>query len=675
MKNRIIELLKEDPYSVKELYELLNKDFDLVTLTKTVNSLIDEGQIFEIDGVNYLTSNFYIGKVSYKRGYIYVEDFYEVKNADNHSLYDKDEIVYTFEKNKAVCLKVLKRNNIYVLGKITYRHGKPYFFSDEIKFANYNVVNLKEYSNKVKPNYRVRCFISDYFKKELKIDTILGPEDKEKVLIDTILLMNNAPKEFNKDVLEELEKIDENVEVNNRRDLRDLSFITIDSDEAKDFDDAIYVEKNDGGYKLYVSIADVSYYVKKGSVLDKSALKRGTSIYYPEHVIPMLPFKLSDNLCSLMEGVDRYTLTCEMNIGFDGLITTYDIYPSVIRSKHRMTYKNVNKILEHDKDVLDKYSDIIQMIYNSYELSRIVGNVRTSKGGIEFDSNEPIILRDNGKVIGITNRIQGKAEKLIEDFMIIANETVASHMYYLDLPLIYRNHTYPKEDKILKFINIAESFGYTFKGNKFELKSKELRKCLDYFYNTDNYSLISDLMLRSMSKAVYESTSDIHYGLGLDHYCHFTSPIRRYPDLIVHRMLWKYCFNMNNKDIESDNKENITISNKCNEAERRATTIERSIVDLMKCEYMKDSVGGVYFATISSIQSYGMYVRLDNTVEGLVHVSTMDDMYYLDDNENLTNGETVYSIGQKVKVKLTNVDLIRRNIDFELVKKQKFKMY
>ena len=319
----------------------------------------------------------------------------------------------------------------------------------------------------------------------------------------------------------------------------------------------------------------------------------------------MLPDKLCNNLCSLVEGKDRYAVTCQMKISFEGTVTEYEIYPSVIKSKHRMTYTNVNRILDHDKEIVNQYSDICQMIYKAYELSRIVDKTRKAAGGIEFDSSEPVIIEENGKVVDIKLRQQLKAESIIEDFMILANETVASHMFYLDLPLIYRNHNYPKAEKIEKFVEMAEYLGYKFKGNIYEIKSSALQKCLDFFEGKPEFSVVSDSMLRTMSKAIYESTSDIHYGLGLDHYCHFTSPIRRYPDLMVHRMLRKYVFNsMNYDDIENDNIHNNIIASRCNETEKKATLVERDIVDLKKCEYMIDKVGLGFDAVISSVVKY-----------------------------------------------------------------------
>ncbi|MDO4198015.1 MAG: ribonuclease R [Erysipelotrichaceae bacterium] len=671
MRDKIIDLLKNNPYDVSDIakYLKIRSGYDFTELNKTVNEMLEEGICFEDEGKIHLAKMYLKGTVHYKNGYAFVDNM-EIANDTGYGLLDGDEIYYRLFKRSAECVHVLSRKTTYVYGTMIFRQGCLYFFSDEKVFSSYNVVNLNEYRHSLKENYRVRTYISDYRFKELKIDKVLGPGNNEETLIESILLKNSVITSFPKAVLKEIEKIDDTVELGDRKDLRDLPIITIDGDDAKDFDDAICVIRKEDGYELYVSIADVSHYVKEDTELDKSAYLRGTSIYYPGHVIPMLPDILCNNLCSLKEKVDRYTITCRMHIDYEGTVLDYDIYPSLINSKHRMTYKSVNKIINHDAEECDKYSDITSMIYTAYELSRIINKKRREKGGIEFDSNEPVIVEEDGKVVDIRQRIQDKAEILIEDFMIIANETVATHMFYLDLPLIYRNHDYPKSERIEKFVEMMENLNYTFKGNIYEMRSTQLQKCLEEFEGKPEFSVVSETMLRTMSKAVYSSTSDIHYGLGLEHYCHFTSPIRRYPDLIVHRMLHKYVFSSDNyNDIETDNVRNGYMSEKCNENEKKAVQVERDILDLKKAEYMLDKKGMSFIGVISSTVPFGFFVRLENTVEGLVHKTSLSEGFYLDNNDVFTDGNSEFHIGDKVKVKLNEVDLIRRNIDFVLVKK------
>jgi len=671
MKEKIIELLKNKVMTIMELADKLNQNSgsEYTNLVKMINELIDSNECFESGGQIYLTKNFKVCTVKRMDGSFYdLNEGKEINNASNFNLSDGDEIIYLEKKRFGECVKVLKRKNIYVLGTMMKRRNGFYFFSDEYRFQDYKVVNQKEFD--LKDNLRVRTYISNYEKKELKIDALIGLAGSEGVLIKTILLMNNAPKDFNKKVIKEAESIDHTISFNNRKDLTSLPFITIDGVDAKDFDDAICVIEKEDGYDLYVSIADVSRYVLEDSYLDQEAKNRGTSIYYPGKVIPMLPEVLCNDLCSLKEGVNRYTLTCQMKVGYDGVVESYDIYPSVICSKHRMSYPNVNKILEHDKELLEKYDDIIQMIYTAYQLSRIVDKARKDKGGIEFDSNEPIIIEEDGKVVDIKLREQGKAELLIEDFMILANETVATHMYYLGYPLMYRNHDNPKTDKLERFINVVEELGYTFKGNKYELKSSALQKCLSSFENKEEYAIVSDLLLQSMAKALYENNCIGHFGLGLDYYCHFTSPIRRYPDLMVHRMLKKYVFNSNNfDDIDQDINMIGEIAVKCNETEKRATQIERNVTDLKRCEYMADKINQVFDGIICSVLKFGFYVQLPNTVEGLVHVNSLDGFFEFD-GECLTNDIITYKVGQKVKVRLISVDLDKRNIDFKVISKR-----
>ncbi len=665
MQNKIIKLLDKKPMTIDNLAKELKiyESTDFIKLTKEVNKLVEENKCFEDKGIIYSFNNYHIGTVDIYKDKAYIEDK-ELK-CGNTFLFNGDIVVYKENKHEANLIKVLERNITYVFGTTLIRKNKLYFFSDDIRLKNFKVTNFNDFKKELKPFYKIRTYISDYNKKLLKIDKVIGPVEKEETLIETILLKNDAPKPFSNKVLKEAANLNKEIVLNNRTDLRNKSFITIDGDDAKDFDDAIYVEENNNGYLLYVSIADVSHYVKENSALDKEAYKRGTSIYYPGKVIPMLPFELSDDLCSLKEKEDRYTLTCQIEIDYNGKVISYDIYPSIINSKHRLTYNKVNNILKHNHELIKKYEDVVPMIYNAYKLSRIIDKTRKEKGGIEFEPNEPIIIEENGKVIGIKQRIQGEAELMIEDFMIMANQTVATHMFYLNYPLIYRNHDYPKEEKIEKFINIINSFGYTL--NKYQIEAKTLQKCLNSFENTDEYSIVSDILLRSMSKALYSYTCKGHYGLGLDKYCHFTSPIRRYPDLIVHRMLKKYLFDTNINNIDFDNIKNEEIAKKANEREKKATNIERQILDLKKCEYMKDKINKTFTSTIVSTVPYGFYVRLDNTVEGLVHIKNLDGYFILDNNENITNGVTTYKIGQKVKVRLIDVDLDNRNIDFVLV--------
>ena len=659
MREKIVELLKERDLSVEELSVLLNcNSKDFVRLNKEVNQLVsDRLAVFDDKNNKIRLNDFYQGEVVYSEGILSVIDGkmeYPVVNGEEYNLFAGDEILYELNRNEAICVSIIKRARIYVTGIIRERKRDFYFYSDDKFFKDYRIVNYKDF--KLRRNYKVRCYISDYKNKLLKIDKVIGHINDNGVLEESVLLKYDIRKDFPRKVVKELENIDKTVYIGNRRDLRNKCFITIDGRDAKDFDDAVCIEKEETGYVLYVSIADVSNYVKENSELDKEALRRGTSIYYPGKVIPMLPEILSNDLCSLREGVDRYTLSVKMHIGYDGEISEYDLCESVICSKHRMTYDDVNRILEHDEYLLDKYSDIKQMIFDGYNLSRVIDKKRKQSGGINFESNEAVIVLNKDKVVDIKPRIQSKSEQMIEDFMIEANRVVAGHMFYLDLPMIYRNHDYPKADRIADFVKTVEDMDYHFRGNIYELESYVLNNCLKSFEGSVEYPLVSSLLLRCMAKAVYETGCTGHYGLGLKEYCHFTSPIRRYPDLIVHRMLRKYVFNVNS-DYDKDNKKNVVIARDCNKAERVAVSIERAIDDIYKCIYMEDKISQRFEGVISYIGAHGFFVKLENTVEGFV---------------GYEEAENDFRIGQKVKVIVSSVDKLRGNIDFVLYHKNRY---
>ena len=449
--------------------------------------------------------------------------------------------------------------------------------------------------------------------------------------------------------------------------------MTIDGDDSKDFDDAISVYRQGEDYLLKVHIADVSEYVKENSALDKNARDRATSIYYADRVIPMLPLELSNGLCSLNPGVNRLTITAEMVYDRFGNQLDFKVYESVIKSKYRMTYNNVNKIFDGDETLRKEYSELLDMLDAGYELSSILRKRREDNGSIDFKDDEAKLIIKNDKVYDIVLRERGIAEKMIEDFMIGANVAVASYMKYLDYPMIYRNHDYPKTDRLLSFVEVVEQMGYKFKGNKYAIRSKQLRECLEYFEGSDLELVVSNLMLRSMAKAVYDNVPEGHYGLGLEDYCHFTSPIRRYPDLVVHRMLKKYVFSYDNlDDKDKDIKKNGEIANLASDRERRAVNIERDIMDLKKCEYMADKIGRIYDGVISSVLSFGFFVKLDNTVEGLVHISELDGYYTFDEKMMvLRSDDHEYKVGMRVRVKVSDVDLRRCSIDFRLYNKRR----
>ena len=456
--------------------------------------------------------------------------------------------------------------------------------------------------------------------------------------------------------------------------------ITIDGEDARDLDDAISIEKTEQGYRLYVHIADVSHYVTAGSALDKEAYARGTSVYVVDRVVPMLPHALSNGICSLNPKVDRCTLTCMMEINRKGTVIDYQIYPSVINSDERMTYTAVNAILEGDEQVQKQYPHLLKMCLDMKVLSGIIRKRREKLGAIDFDTNEAkILVNEKGKPVDIVLRERKEAERIIEDFMIAANETVAAHVRWLEIPSMFRIHEQPEPKRIREFARIAKTLGYTFTGGIQNVYPAQLQAMLKEAKGEDNYSVLSTFMLRSMQKARYDRRCIGHFGLALKNYLHFTSPIRRYPDLVVHRMLRKYFFEglQDSEKMARDEQWIEDAAYQASERERNAIDAERAVEDMKKAEYMEGRIGRQYDGVISGITRFGLFVELANTVEGLVHISTIDDDYYhYDDETKCLIGEhsaNVYRMGQRVRVVCVAANRFKREIDFELVVKKKKK--
>lgn len=506
----------------------------------------------------------------------------------------------------------------------------------------------------------------------------IGHKDEPGIEILSIVHKHNIRSEFPDEVLAEAEQVPEQIsaaDLKGRRDLRGQQIITIDGADAKDLDDAVTVERLDNGhFQLGVHIADVSHYVREDSALDKEAFERGTSSYLTDRVIPMLPQRLSNGICSLHPKVDRLTLSCEMEINQQGNVVAYDIFPSVIRSVERMTYEAVNHILEEKHPQTRKqYQSLVPMLEEMAELHHILEQKRRHRGAIDFDSDEAKIIVDkDGKAIDIELRERRVGERLIESFMLAANETVSEHYSKADLPILYRVHEQPDESKMKRFLEFITTFGLTAQASKDSITPKDLQGVMDRIKDEPYEAVISMLLLRSMQQARYDVDPIGHYGLGADYYSHFTSPIRRYPDLILHRLIHYYdevgCSQQDKKRWESRLPD---IAKHSSEAERRAIDAERETDELKKTEFMAGKVGQEFMGTIISITGFGMFIQLPNTVEGLVHVSMMDDDYYRFDEDHLVMiGERtgkVFRIGQPIKVKLMRADVEEVQIDFSIV--------
>lgn len=506
----------------------------------------------------------------------------------------------------------------------------------------------------------------------------IGHKDEPGIEILSIVHKHNIRSEFPDEVLAEAEQVPDQIsaaDLKGRRDLRGQQIITIDGADAKDLDDAVTVERLDNGhFQLGVHIADVSHYVKEDSPLDKEAFERGTSSYLTDRVIPMLPQRLSNGICSLHPKVDRLTLSCEMEINQQGNVVAYDIFPSVICSVERMTYEAVNHILEEKHPQTRKqYQSLVPMLEEMAELHYILEQKRRHRGAIDFDSDEAKIIVDkDGKAIDIELRERRVGERLIESFMLAANETVSEHYSKADLPILYRVHEQPDESKMKRFLEFITTFGLTAQASKDSITPKDLQGVMDRIKDEPYEAVISMLLLRSMQQARYDVDPIGHYGLGADYYSHFTSPIRRYPDLILHRLIHYYDeVGRSQQDKKRWESRLPDMAKHSSEAERRAIDAERETDELKKTEFMADKVGQEFMGTIISITGFGMFIQLPNTVEGLVHVSMMDDDYYRFDEDHLVMiGERtgkVFRIGQPIKVKLMRADVEEVQIDFSIV--------
>lgn len=511
---------------------------------------------------------------------------------------------------------------------------------------------------------------------EGKVIEVLGHINDPGVDIISIVRAYGLPEEYPEKVMGQAASMPEEVtgaDMAGRLDLRDMKMVTIDGEDAKDLDDAVSLTKEGEIYHLGVHIADVSNYVTENSPLDKEALKRGTSVYLVDRVIPMLPHKLSNGICSLNEGVDRLALSCLMDIDGKGNVISHRIAETAVRIDRRMSYTSVSRILEDkDENEREAYKEFVPMFELMLELAEILREKRRKRGSIDFDFPESkIILDEKGKPTEIKPYDRNKATKIIEDFMLIANETVAEDYFWQELPFVYRTHENPDSEKIMKLGIFINNFGYSIKIGQDEIHPKELQKLMEKIEDTPEEALISRLTLRSMKQAKYTTDNDGHFGLATKYYCHFTSPIRRYPDLQIHRIIKENLRGgMSKGRISHYEKLLPDVAGHSSMMERRADEAEREVEKLKKVQYMKQFIGETFEGVISGVTAWGIYVELPNTVEGMVHVTSMQDDYYAYDAEHyMMVGEhtkKTYKLGQTVTVRVENADKIVRTIDFSL---------
>lgn len=499
----------------------------------------------------------------------------------------------------------------------------------------------------------------------------LGNSDSTKSRIDSIVYTHRIKSEFDLETLAEADKISDTIsesELKSRLDLRNEKIITIDGDDAKDFDDAISIRKLAGGsYKLGVHIADVSHYVKPNSAIDSEAFERGTSVYLADRVIPMLPERLSNGVCSLVPNEDRLTLSCIMTVNPDGTVKNYNISKSVIRSIHRMTYSDVDKILKGDTSLKKKYNDILTQLSHMNDLSDILTAKRTRRGSIDFDLPETqVSLSKDYKVGEVVARERLKSHRIIEEFMLLANETVAEHAIRHSLPLIFRTHAAPDNEKLYNFARFLHNFGLSLPEAS---TPKDLQALLDKVKDEPYSSVVSKNMLRAMMKAEYRTENDGHFGLAAEYYCHFTSPIRRYPDLMVHRMLG---IELSKKDTSKMSGILKEASIQSTETERAAEECERDVDTLLKVMYIGEHIGEEFSGIITSLTEYGIYVELENTIEGMVRLESIGGDYYIYDEKNaVTKGKRTgktFKIGDRVDIVVSGADTNLLRVDFMLKK-------
>ncbi len=599
-------------------------------------------------------------------------DIVEVKIIDENSGNSKEGAI----------VQVVERNTKQVVGTFEKSRNFGFVVPDDNSLGT-DIFISKTNFGKAKNHQKVVVKITKYprkgMKAEGKIIEVLGYEDETGVDMLSIIKEYNLENEFPKNVLEEAKRVSKKEIIpDGRVDLRSKEIFTIDGEDAKDLDDAVCVDKNeDGTYTLGVHIADVSNYVQDGSLLNKEAIRRGTSVYMLDRVIPMLPTELSNGCCSLNEGKDRYAISVIMTIDSKGKVVDSNIFKSIINVTRRMNYNDVYKIIEKsDEKVLEKYKDYISHFDRMKELAEILKDRRLRDGYLSLDIPETKITLDKqGKPINIEPYETNFANEIIEQFMLTANETVAERFYWLEAPFIYRVHEKPDEDKVKELNKYLFNFGYKIKGKLDDVKPKAFSQILEEVKGKDEERVVSNLLLRTLKVARYEAENKGHFGISSKYYCHFTSPIRRYPDLFIHRVISKYLENeetgIDEKLKEKLERQAIKYAESSSECEQNATKAERASEDIKMAEYMQDKIGEEYQGIISSITSFGMFIQLENTVEGLVRLAEMNDDYYIYDdiNKQLIGKETkkIYKLGQKVNIEVIFADKQTRRIDFRLI--------
>ncbi|MDR6121704.1 ribonuclease R [Bacillus sp. SLBN-46] len=701
--DRLLQYMRDEAYkplTVQELEEAfgIQDSSDFKEFVKALVQMEEKGLVVRTRSNRYglpQKMNLIRGKlIGHAKGFAFVtpdepgmDDIFIPPNETNTAMHGDTVLARVSsetsgQRREGSIIRIIERGVQQVVG--TYVESKSFGFviPDDKKFAS-DIFIPKSASKGAVEGHKVVVKLVTYPEgrksAEGEVITILGHKNDPGVDILSVIHKHGLPMAFPDDVLQQANEVPDTIdesELKNRRDLRNETIVTIDGADAKDLDDAVTVSKlENGNYKLGVHIADVSYYVKEGTPIDVEAEDRATSVYLVDRVIPMIPHRLSNGICSLNPKVDRLVLSCEMEITSDGAVVSHEIFQSVIKTTERMTYYDVNMILaEQDEETRARYESLVPMFEMMEELAAILRNKRMNRGAIDFDFKESkVLVDDEGKPTDVVLRERSVAERLIEEFMLAANETVAEHFHWMEVPFIYRIHEDPKEDKLRKFFEFITNFGYIVKGTANDVHPRALQEIIEEVQGKPEEMVVSTVMLRSMQQAKYNPESLGHFGLSTEFYTHFTSPIRRYPDTIVHRLIRTYLIEgkLDERTREKWNARLPEIADHSSKMERRAVDAERETDELKKAEYMEDKIGEEYDGIISSVTNFGMFVELQNTIEGLVHVSYMTDDYYrFDERHYAMIGERtgkVFRIGDEITVRVVKVNKDERSIDFEIV--------
>lgn len=654
-------------------------------LQQELNDLVSKGLLHKTRKDKYILmqycSSLTVGTIHInKNGNGFVEnagteDIFVARNNLNGAI-DGDFVEVDIQDKEGIIVSILKRDLSTLVGEIVKKHDRLTFILDDKK-KDIKIKLTSESLKRVVEGHKVLVKIIKELKPNLylgEVTDVIGHKNDPGVDILSIAYKHgiylNFPEEVKMQVANMPMEVS-SIDIKGRRDLRNEEIFTIDGDDTKDIDDAISIKKMSDNYILGVHIADVSYYVKEGSPLFNIAYEKGTSSYLADTVLPMLPHELSNGICSLNENVDRLTISCVMTIDKNGKVLDKEIFPSVINSKKKMTYKNVNRIIM-DGEVPSGYEPFVNSLNLMHELSQILRKARTNKGYIDFGLDEAKIVQDEtGKAIDVIKRTQLEGEKLIEDFMIVANETVAGYITDMDLPFVYRVHGEPNPEKIQDFLNLIKMMGIRLNVNTNNITPKTMQEILNSLKDYKEFPILSDMLLRSMKKAIYSPLNIGHFGLASKIYTHFTSPIRRFPDLMVHTLLHHYLFDhqIDTETIKYYENYLITACDNASEREVEAIEAEREVLEMKMAEYMENYIGNEYEGIISGVTNFGFFVKLPNLVEGLVHVSTLNGFYnYVPELLSLVSESNIkYTLGDQVKVKLVAVSKENATIDFELV--------